>query len=453
MVTTAMQKQPVRRLALQVLCRLERSGAFADRLITAATVRQGLSPQARAFLRELTYGVLRWRNRLDWLLGRCSDRSLESLNDGVRNLLRLGAYQLYFMDHIPSYAAVSETVRLAKQVGHPGVAAYVNAVLRALARQRGTEPLPEAQGDLAAYLAITQSHPHWLVDRWLTRYGPERAMAMCHANNKRPPLVARANRLRTTAERLLAALTAEGCEAKPCRFAPDGILILSHPTLERLECYRKGWFTVQDEAAILCGYVISSQPGTRVLDACAAPGGKATHAAELMEDRGEVLCLDRSPRRLKLVEENARRLGLSSIHCLVGDAERAEFDGPFDRIVVDAPCSGLGVLRRHPEAKWGKSSALIEAMARQQSALLMHLSRFVKPGGVLVYMTCSTEPEENQHIARAFIEQHPDFEIESVQGYLAAGAHLFAQPEGWFQTWPGPEGLDGFFGTRLRRVA
>ncbi len=453
MVTTALPIQPVRKLALQVLCRIERSGVFADQLITAVAARQALAPQARAFLRELTYGVLRWRNRIDWLLERCSDRSLESLDYSVRNLLRLGAYQLYFMDRIPPYAAVSETVRLAKQIGHPGVVAYVNAVLRSLERQRGTVALPEAQDDLAGYLVITQSHPRWLVDCWLKRHGPERTIAMCQANNRPPALVLRVNRLRTTPERLLASLTAEGCEAKPCRFTPDGVVVTAHPGLQQLRCYREGWFMVQDEAAMLCGYLISAQPGERVLDACAAPGGKATHVAELMGDSGEVLCLDHSWQRLKFVEENAQRLGLRSLHCLVGDAERSEFDGLFDRIIVDAPCSGLGVLRRHPDGKWRKGLDLIAAMARQQRAILMHLSRFVRPGGVLVYLTCSTEAEENQHIVQAFIAQHPDFELESAETYLPAEARVFVQEGGWFQTWPGLEGLDGFFGARLRHIA
>jgi 16S rRNA (cytosine967-C5)-methyltransferase len=276
---------------------------------------------------------------------------------------------------------------------------------------------------------------------------------MCQANNRPPSLVLRVNRLRTTPERLLASLTAEGCEAKPCRFTPDGVVVTAHPGLHQLRCYQEGWFMVQDEAAMLCGYLISAQPGERVLDACAAPGGKATHAAELMGDSGEVLCLDQSWQRLKFVEENAQRLGLRSLHCLVGDAERSEFDGLFDRIIVDAPCSGLGVLRRHPDGKWRKGPDLIAAMARQQRAILMHLSRFVKPGGVLVYLTCSTEAEENQRIVQAFVAQHPDFELESVETYLPAEARAFVQEGGWFQTWPGLEGLDGFFGARLRHIA
>jgi 16S rRNA (cytosine967-C5)-methyltransferase len=452
MLTSTAQWQPVRALALQVLCRMDTSGTFADRLIATLTARHTLPLQARAFLRELTYGVLRWRNRLDWLLGHCSDRPLETLTPTIRNLLRLGAYQLCCMDHIPPYAAVNETVQLAKQVGHAGVVAYVNAVLRSLARRRGSLALPDAQLDLLAYLTTTESHPRWLVERWLERYGPEQTMAMCRANNLRPPLVVRVNRLRSSRDRLLESLRADGCEAEPCRFAPDGVLLAAHPPLEELRGYREGWFTVQDEAAILCGYLLSPQPGERVLDACAAPGGKAMHAAEFIADRGEILCLDQSRQRLNLVEANARRLGLKSLHCLVGDAERSEFARPFDRIMLDAPCSGLGVLRRHPEAKWHKGSELIAILARQQTALLEHLSAFVKPGGVLLYTTCSTEAEENQDRIRAFLSNHPDYELEAVADYLPDTARLFARQGEWFQTCPGHEGLDGFFGTRLRRT-
>jgi 16S rRNA (cytosine967-C5)-methyltransferase len=452
MVSSTVQGQPVRGLALQALCGLEASGAFADQVITTLTARHTLPLQARAFLRELTYGVLRWRNRLDWLLGYCSDHPLETLSPTIRNLLRLGAYQLCCMDHIPPYAAVSETVQLAKQVGHAGVVAYVNAVLRSLAYRHGTLSLPDARHDLLGYLTITESHPRWLVDRWLARYGPQQTVEMCQANNMRPPLVVRVNPLRASRGRLLESLRADGCEAEPCQFAPDGVLLTSHPALEQLQGYRQGWFTVQDEAAILCGYLLAAQPGERVLDACAAPGGKAMHAAESMADHGAILALDRSRRRLNLVEENARRLGLKSLHCRVGDAEQSEFAVPFDRVVLDAPCSGLGVLRRHPDAKWRKGPALIGRMARQQTALLEHLSGFVKPGGVLLYITCSPEAEENQDVVQAFLHCHADYELEAATDFLPGTARVFARQGGWFQTYPGRESVDGFFGARLRRT-
>jgi len=452
MLNTTTPQHPVRQLALRLLCRVEMSGAFADQLIAALAVAHGLVPQARAFLRELAYGVLRWRNRLDWLLSHCSDRPLETLTPAVRNLLRLGVYQLFFMDHIPPHAAVSETVRLAKQVAHAGVASYVNAVLRAMERQRGALSLPEAHEDLLAYLTITQSHPRWLVERWLARYSSQQTMAICEANNLRPPLVVRVNLLRITRERLLDSLAADGCEARACRYAPDAVFMVSHASLIELESYRQGWFTVQDEAAILCGHLLSPQPHEWVLDACAAPGGKATQAAEAMADLGTVLCLDHSYQRINLVEENARRLGLRSLRCLIGNAEQIEFKRPFERILLDAPCSGLGVLRRHPDAKWRKGPELITAMARQQAALLDHLCRFVKPDGLLLYVTCSTEAEENQHIVESFIDRHPHYTLEAIDNDLSDAARIFARHEGWFQSWPGPAGLDGFFAARLRRT-
>jgi len=453
MVRSARGVSALRQLALQILCQVDVEGAFADHRIAATVAGQGLSPQARALLRELTYGVLRWRNRLDWLLAHCSRRPLATLTPEIRNLLRLGAYELCFMAQIPAYAAVWENVELAKQVGHAGIVAFVNAVLRALERQRNSLALPDRADDLVTYLTITQSHPRWLAERWLQRYGPERTEAMCRANNSPPPLTVRVNRLRARREQLIESLLAEGCQVEPCHFAPDGVLIQRHPELDGLQCYADGWFYVQDEAAMLCGYLLSPEPGERLLDACAAPGGKVTHLAELMGDQGEIVALDHSEQRLRLVEENCRRLGLRSIHPLVGNAMRMGFDRVFDRILVDVPCSGLGVVRRHPDAKWRKGPELIAAMARQQVAILDHVSHLLKPGGILVYATCSTEPEENEDVMGSFLRQHPDYRLDPVAAYLPASARLFVHGDGYAQTWPGPEGLDGFFGARFRRVA
>lgn len=447
-----MHKSPVRQLALEILCRVETTEAFADQLVSHVALARGLSDQSRAFLRELTYGVLRWRNRLDWLLAQCSTRPLDTLAPQVRNLLRLGAYQLMMMDRIPRHAAVSETVRLAKQVEHAGIAAFVNAVLRSAARQHDAMSPPSPAGDLFPYLTITQSHPDWLIKRWLPRYGSQRTMAMCQANNRLPPLVVRVNRLRTRRESLLEALINEGCQAEPCRFAADGVCLRSHPPLHRLSCYQRGWFTVQDEAAILCAALLAPVAGERVLDACAAPGGKATYVAELMGDQGYVICLDRSLRRLRLVESNRARLGLKSLVCAVADATAVAFNQPFDRILVDAPCSGLGVLRRHPDAKWRKGAELIATMSHQQLAILHWLSHFLKPEGTMVYVTCSTEPEENQQVVQAFLRHHPDFQLDMISEDLPPPARDFVHDKYWFQTWPGAEDLDGFFAVRLRRL-
>ncbi len=262
----------------------------------------------------------------------------------------------------------------------------------------------------------------------------------------------RVNRLRATRDQLLESLAAEGCRMNPCRFAPDGVVLQTHPPLTRLGCYVEGWFAVQDEAAMLCGYLMAPQPGERVLDACAAPGGKTTHLAELMGDVGEIVALDQSVDRLRLVKQNCQRLGLRSIRCLAGDATHLGLDGSFDRALIDAPCSSLGVLRRHPDAKWRKGPEVVAAMQSQQAAILEHVSPFLKVGGILIYATCSTEPEENQHVVQAFLHCHPEFRLEPAAASLPETAGMFMHEEGWFQTWPGPEGLDGFFAARLKRV-
>jgi len=262
----------------------------------------------------------------------------------------------------------------------------------------------------------------------------------------------RANRLRATRQRLIESLASQGCQVAPCHFAPDGVMIISHPPLEQLQSYTQGWFTVQDEAAMLCGYMLDPQPGERVLDACAAPGGKASHAAELMGDAGEVVCLDQSYQRLRLMAQNRHRLGLQSLRLVAADATSIAFHGVFDRILVDAPCSGLGVLRRHPEAKWRKGPELIPMMATRQQALLHHVSRFLRPGGSLVYTTCSTEPEENQQVVQMFLDTHRDYRLDPATAFLPPAARQFAESGRWFQTWPGPQGMDGFFGACLRRL-
>lgn len=452
MLSRHLQASPLRELALRILSRIEMEGAFADQLLTAAVRERRLPPQERALLRELTYGVLRWRNRLDWIVARFARRPLERIDPDIRNLLRLGAYQLCWMTSIPPPRAVWESVQLAKQLGHEGIVAFVNAVLRAMASQRGSLSFPDRSGDLTTYFTVTLSHPPWLVERWLARYGLQRAEAMCQANNTQAPLTARVNRLRTSREALLESLRTAGCEVEPCQFAPDGVWIQTHPPLDQLPPFLEGKLYIQDEAAMLCGYLLSPHAGERVLDACAAPGGKATHLAELMDDCGEVVALDRSRKRLRLLEDNCQRLGLRSVRCLAGDAATVQLEGTFDRILVDAPCSGLGVIRRHPDAKWRKGPDLIHAMQAVQTSIVEHLAGLLSPGGILVYATCSTEPEENEDVIRTFLERHPEYRLDPAAGSLPELARLFTQREGWFQTWPGPEGLDGFFGARFRRI-
>ncbi len=406
----------------------------------------------RAFITELVYGVLRRREYLDWAIGRfTTHRRRQSVK--LKNLLRLGAYQILFLDRVPASAAVNESVRLAKTLGEKAIAGFVNAVLRAMSRAE-TIPLPDPAEDPIRHISVKYSHPEWLVTRWLPRLGPEKTIALCAANNEIPPVTVRVNPMRTTRDALSAELKRAGIDVTSCRISSSGLMLRGVAHLTELPAYQRGDFYVQDEAAQLVGFAVSPKPGERILDACAAPGGKSTHLAELMGDRGEIVAADAGAKRLERVVENAGRLGLASIRPVVADVTRdlAAFgDTPYDRILVDAPCSGLGVLRRNPEAKWYKTEAVIGKMAALQLKILDQVAPTLKHGGVLVYSTCTTEPEENENVVGSFLARHPDFRLESLQSLWPESG--LVTPEGTLNTILNPYQMDQFFAARLIKPA
>jgi len=411
-----------------------------------------LSPLDRAFITELVYGVLRRRGYLDWVIGRFSARARQRQSIKLKNLLRLGSYQLLFLDRVPASAAVDESVRLAKAFGGKAVAGFVNAVLRAVTRAE-TIPLPDPTDDPVLHISVKHSHPEWLVKRWLRRLGPERTVALCIANNEIPPVTVRVNSLRTSREALAAELKSEGIEVTPCRVSTAGLKLRGVADLRQLSAYQRGDFYIQDEAAQLVGFTVDPTPGERLLDACAAPGGKSTHLAELMGDRGEITAADADPKRLERIVQNASRLGLGSVRPIAVDATRSlEALGkvPYDRVLVDAPCSGLGILRRNPEAKWYKNETSIGKMAAFQSSILDRVAPRLKPGGVLVYSTCTTEPEENEELIGAFLAGHRDFRIDSQRTVWFDTPELVT-PEGYLSTLLNPYQMDQFFVAKLTK--
>jgi 16S rRNA (cytosine967-C5)-methyltransferase len=404
--------------------------------------------------------VLRRRGTLDWVIGRFTTHAHRRQSVKLKNLLRLGAYQIFFLDRVPASAAVNESVRLAKTLGEGAIAGFVNAVLRSMTRAE-TIPLPDAAEDPILHISVKQSHPEWLVKRWLPRLGPERTVALCDANNEIPPVTVRVNPMRTTREALAAELKRAGIDVTPCRISSSGLMLRDVADLTELSAYQRGDFYVQDEAAQLIGFAVAPKPGERILDACAAPGGKSTHLAELMGDRGEVVAADAGAKRLERIVENAGRLGLASIRPVAADMTRdlaALGDAPYDRILVDAPCSGLGILRRNPDAKWYKTEAVIGRMAALQLKIMDQVAPLLKQGGVLVYSTCTTEPEENENVVGAFLSRHPDFQLDSLRplwpespGQPVRQAGLVT-PEGYLNTTLNPYQMDHFFAARLIRA-
>ena len=444
-----------RLLAARVLERVEKARAFADLALSAALGSTPLGARDRAFATELVYGTLRWRGRLDHLLGQVVDRPLDALEPVVRTLLRLGAYQILFCDGVPASAAVDQSVRSARVLGAERAAGLVNAVLRRLARARGC-----ARASRARRRPARASRACALACRPGSRRagssssGPLEAAALAEASNAAPPLTARVNPLRLTRDALLAELLPRFPKAQRCRFAAGGI-VLGHGGAPGADpAFVAGLFSVQDEASQLVVELLDPQPGERVLDACAAPGAKASACAERVGPAGLVVALDKSERRLALVGRAARRLGLANVTALARDATQplAELPGaPFDRVLVDAPCSGLGALRRNPDARWRVSPDDPAPLARTQPALLASAAAALRPGGALVYSTCTLLPEENEAVVAAFLSREPGFRRTDARRLPEALRPLLGE-DGCLRTWPHRHGMDGFFAARLERT-
>ena len=444
-----------RQLALRVLERVERAGAWADVLLHALLPQSGLSIPDRAFATDLVYGTLRWRGRLDFLLAHALDRDLEKLEPLVANALRLGAYQIALAgDRVPPQVAVDESVRCVRAAGAERATGFVNAVLRRVASEHAQVAFPELERDPQGHLTHALSLPAWLAARWLELYGAEEAAALARASNAIPPLVVRANALRCDRDALLAELRERFPEAAACRFASAGVVLGRRGNAALDPAFLAGRMTVQDEASQLVVALLDPQPGERVLDACAAPGGKATAIAELVGPAGRVLALDRNARRLDLVRRHGRRLGLENLRTAVRDASRPlgdlAADGPFDRVLVDAPCSGLGTLRRNPDARWSIGPGDPARLAETQRAILRGAAALVRPGGTLVYSTCTLLPEENEAIVAAFLDENDAF-ARADAANAPAGLRPLVGADGALRTFPQRHDADGFFSARLER--
>jgi 16S rRNA (cytosine967-C5)-methyltransferase len=444
-----------RRLTWEALYRIE-SAERADPILEQTLKHRGLSALDRAFITELVYGVNRQRGYLDHILSQRTERPYEKLSPRLKNLLRLGAYQILFLTKVPASAAVNESVKLAKTLGGKPVVGFVNAVLRSIVRNR-TFTFPDPASDPVAHVAARYSHPAWLVRRWIGRYGLERTLRLCDANNTAAPLTIRVNRFRTTRDELSEALKKEGILSEPGLMVLEalklkGISSGSGASLTANESFRRGAFYVQDEASQLISLLLTPKSGERILDACAAPGGKATHLAELMENAGEITALDVSEDRLDRMRQNIKRLGHMIIKPVMADATQDLTHlgaGSFDRILVDAPCSGLGLLRRNPEGKWKKTEGLIAHYSSIQKRILDRVAPLLKPGGVMVYSTCTTEPEENEFVAARFLLDHPSYKREGLWEILSEEAAGLITPEGAMNTLFNPFEMDYFFAVRF----
>lgn len=440
-----------RELALKALYSVDVRGAFASLALEDVFRHHPADRRERALATELTYGACRRLNTLDFRLGRASRRALSQLDPWTRNNLRLAAYQLFYLDRVPHAAAVHEAVELAKRFGGGGAPGFVNGVLRQLLRTRDEAAFPDPAADPVGYLSLAESMPAWLVRRWLDRYGYEATGALLACMNVPAPTVIRANRLRITPGDLAERLRAEGVVCRPGRCVPEALVIKGYPALEELAAFREGLFQVQDESSMLAAHALNPAPRQLLLDVAAAPGGKTTHLAELMGNTGRIVANDPQTRRLRLIRENCRRLGITCVETREGDGRTLPeaFEGKAAGVLLDAPCSGLGVLHRRPDARWRKSEEDIARLSRLQGELIEAAARCVAPGGTLVYSTCTTEPEENSQVVEGFLARHPAFAPDDLAPHLPPALQAEA---GWqLQLLPQVHGTDGFFVARMKR--
>lgn len=438
-----------RTLAVQVLLRVE-DGVSASAALDAALTDAALTPRDRGLATELVDGTLRWQGRLDYLLSRLIDKPLDKLDAAVRTILRLGAYQLTLLERIPAHAAVDSSVKLARAFGHEGTAKLTNAVLRRLEREGRTQPFPDRAEDPVGYLAVVYSHPAWLVARWLARFGLEETEALLTLNNTPPPVTLRVNRRWITREGLQTVFELHDVPVSPTPISPWGLYYLGGGSPRELAEYGEGLFSIQGEGSMLMTELLRPGRNRDGWDLCAGVGGKATHLAEWTDDTGTLLATDTSAERLRVLAQDGARLGLHAISMFHSDARTYPMDPETkDFALLDAPCSGTGSLRRQADARWRKSPEQLPELAALQRELLEAAARALKPGGILLYCTCSLEPEENEGVVEPFLADNPEWQLEPAGTKIATLPEDARDPRGYVRLLPHRHGTDGFFAARL----
>jgi 16S rRNA (cytosine967-C5)-methyltransferase len=446
------QNYPTNPRQLTLLCLREiEKGAYAEIALERVSSQGNLSLRDRGLLTELVYGIVRRKRSLDQLINQFAKKSSDRQPPDLRLILQIGLYQLRYVNHIPPSAAVNTTVDLAKINNLSGLTGVINGILRQYLRQReNTEEVLQLPDNLTQKIAIKHSFPDWLIDHWLTVLGAEETELLATAYNQSPTIHLRVNPLKTTLEQVKLALIDRGLTVTELPYVSHGLKLGGTVgKITELPGYDQGWWTVQDSSAQLVTYLLDPQPDEVIIDSCAAPGGKTTHMAELMGDRGVIWAIDRTSSRLKKLAQNQQRLDLKSINRIVGDSrELHRFNNYADRVLLDAPCSGLGTLHRRADARWQKTPDTIQELAKLQGELLENNAQWVKPGGILVYATCTIHPLENEGVILPFLDTHPQWEIVPPIGDRFRD---LVSDQGWIKVWLHRHQMDGFFMVKLRK--
>ncbi|MEG4586830.1 16S rRNA (cytosine(967)-C(5))-methyltransferase [Microcoleus sp. MOSTC5] len=478
--------QNPRQIAFLALREVHRRGAFADAALDRAFSNSQLNDLDRRLVTELVYGSVRRMRSIDFIIDKLATKKSSQQPPELRTILHLGLYQLEYLNQIPPSAAVNTTVQLAKENGFSGLSSFVNGLLRQYIRL--TPPTPPYQGGAKSVpnspqqaetkttsnsppyqggaggglnslklpenpvqrLGIIHSFPDWLIELWIEQIGETETEQLCEWFNQSPTIDLRINPLKSSIAEIETAFKSQKISVSRIPNLPQALRLNgSTGAIQNLPGYSEGWWTIQDSSAQLVTHLLGPQPGETIIDACAAPGGKTTHSAELMQDTGTIYACDKTASRLKKLKENADRLQMKSIKIHTGDSRHfPEFVNLADRVLLDAPCSGLGTLHRRADARWRHTPENIEQQSQLQSELLANAATFVKPGGVLVYATCTIHPLENETVIRSFLDSNPHWQIEPPTIDLP----VQPSPEGWVKVWPHRHHMDGFFMVRLKQL-
>lgn len=434
--------------AVKILNRVERSDSYLDRLLETEMRAAEMNELDKGLMNEIVTGVVRWQMKLDWVLTGFFHGNFTKAETNIRNALRVALYQILFLDKVPHSAAVNESVEFIKRLRGQKVADLVNGVLRNILRNLDNIRYPDVNEDRIQHLAVVESHPTWIVKRWVDRFGYDETKRLLAANNERPDLTLRVNRLKIDFNYFLSQLEQHQIQFSRSEYLDFFVRVKHMAGIGGSEMFRQGFFVVQDESAGLAVQLLDPKPGDRVIDLCSAPGGKATFIGELMKNVGEIVAIDRYETRLNLVKSACQRLGIANAHFVAADAVTLQ-TAQAEKVLVDAPCSGLGVLSKKPDAKWKREPEDLTRLVQSQRAILENAAKHVKPDGVLVYSTCTTEPEENLGLIRSFLADHPEFGIENASQFVNS---RLVTSDGYIETFPHRHAMDGSFAIRLKRA-
>lgn len=441
-----------RETALKILYDINENNAYSNISVNKHLENDKLREIDRSFATELVYGTVKWMIEIDYIIDKFSSVKLKKLSPWIKNILRLGIYQLLHTDKIPVSAACNTSVDLAKRYGHQASSRFVNAVLRNVAKNADSIPYPD-KNNINEYFSIKYSHPAWLVDKWIKLFGNKFTEELLKSNNVVPDFTIRTNTLKMTRDKLIESLNKEGIKAKAGKYLDEAIVLENPSSISRLETFRNGYFQVQDESSMLCAKVLGPKEGELVIDVCSAPGGKATHMAQLMNNKGTIIARDVHPHKLKLIENAVIRLGIDIIKTEVFDALNIDekLVDKADKVLVDAPCSGLGIIRKKPDIKNSKTISELTEIVSLQREILYKASQYVKIGGCLVYSTCTIQPEENIDIVNEFLEQNKGYKLIGFEKLLPEKLQIDTSKEGYIQLYPNTNQTDGFFISKIIR--